>query len=142
MRLDGKDARERFAAQKVARLATVSADGVPHLVPVTFAVSGDAIFFAIDHKPKTTTDLRRLRNIRANPAVAFLTDRYDDDWAQLWWVRADGVARILTEPSERATPVRLLQDKYGQYREHPPSGVVVSTTVTGWHGWAARDDPP
>jgi PPOX class probable F420-dependent enzyme len=137
MRLGEKDAWERFAAARVARLATVDGDGAPHLVPVTFAVSGDAIFFAVDHKPKTTTDLRRLRNIEANPAVAFLVDRYDDDWTNLWWVRADGVARTLTQPDECAGPVRLLQDKYPQYREHPPSGVVVSTTVIAWHGWSA-----
>jgi PPOX class probable F420-dependent enzyme len=137
VRLGEKDARERFAAARVARLATVDGDCVPHLVPVTFAVGGDAIFFAVDHKPKTTTDLRRLRNIEANPTVAFLVDRYDDDWRNLWWVRADGVARALTEPDERAGPVRLLQDKYPQYREHPPAGVVVRATVTAWHGWSA-----
>jgi PPOX class probable F420-dependent enzyme len=133
MRLDGEESRRRFAAARVARLATAGADGVPHLVPVTFVVDGEEIFFAVDHKPKSTTDLRRLRNIEANPAVSFLADEYDEDWTRLWWVRADGRARLL-DAEER--PVRLLREKYAQYREHPPAGVVVATAVTAWHGWS------
>jgi PPOX class probable F420-dependent enzyme len=137
MRLDEKQARERFAAARVARFATVSGDGLPHLVPVTFVVSGDTVFFAVDHKPKSTANLRRLRNIEANPAVTVLVDSYDEDWTRLWWVRVDGLARILTTLEARAEPVRLLQAKYAQYREQPPSGVVVSTAITAWHGWTA-----
>ncbi|HEV7973889.1 TIGR03668 family PPOX class F420-dependent oxidoreductase [Amycolatopsis sp.] len=136
MRLGETAARQRFVAARVARLATSGADGVPHLVPVTFAVVGDEIVFAIDHKPKSTTDLRRLRNIEANSAVSFLADEYDEDWARLWWVRADGVARILSAAADRAGPVRRLREKYPQYRDRPPAGVVVATTVSAWHGWS------
>ncbi|MCU1680355.1 MAG: class F420-dependent oxidoreductase [Amycolatopsis sp.] len=139
MRLGPDAARARFAEARVATLATVGVDGVPHLVPVTFAVAGDAIFFVVDHKPKTTTDLRRLRNIAANPAVSFLVDVYDEDWTALWWARADGVARALGDPADRVEPVRALQSKYAQYRERPPTGVVVATTVARWSGWAATD---
>jgi PPOX class probable F420-dependent enzyme len=142
MRLDDEEARKRFVAARVARLATAGVDGVPHLVPVTFAVVGDEIFFAVDHKPKTTTDLRRLRNIAANPAVSFLTDEYDDDWARLWWVRADGAARLLDTTADRAAPVRRLQEKYPQYHDHPPTGVVVATTVSTWHGWSSTGHSP
>jgi PPOX class probable F420-dependent enzyme len=137
MRLGDEEARKRFVAARVARLATAGADGVPHLVPVTFAVVGDVIFFAVDHKPKTTTDLRRLRNIAANPAVSFLADEYDEDWAHLWWVRADGTARLLETAADRAAPVRRLQEKYPQYRDHPPTGIVVATTVSTWRGWSS-----
>jgi PPOX class probable F420-dependent enzyme len=136
MRLGVAAARQRFVAARVARLATSGADGVPHLVPVTFAVVGDEIVFAIDHKPKSTNDLRRLRNIGANPAVSFLADEYDEDWARLWWVRADGVARILGDAADRAGPVRRLREKYPQYQDRPPTGVVVATTVSAWHGWS------
>jgi PPOX class probable F420-dependent enzyme len=141
MRIGPESARSRFAEARVARLATAGADGVPHLVPVTFAVAGDAVFFVVDHKPKTTTNLRRLRNIAANPAVSFLVDHYDEDWTALWWVRADGVARVLSDPDDRAEPVRVLQEKYAQYREHPPTGVVVASTVATWRGWTAADTP-
>ena len=90
MRLAEDEARRRLAAARVARLATVGGPGSPHLVPVTFAVAGDRIYSAVDAKPKTTRDLRRLRNIRADPRVAVLADHYDEDWSRLWWARADG----------------------------------------------------
>lgn len=131
MRLDPAEARARFVAARVARLATVSADGQPHLVPVTFAVSGDEIVFAVDHKPKSTHALRRLANIAANPAVTFLADAYDEDWTRLWWARADGTATV-----EEPGPVPLLVAKYPQYAERPPEGPVVRTRVTRWSGWA------
>ena len=105
MKIPAALAREKFLASPVARLATASPAGVPHLVPVTFAcVAGadDWLVFAVDHKPKTTTRLRRLANIESNPSVTFLVDEYDDDWSRLWWVRADAQARLLgAEPGAR-----------------------------------------
>ena len=73
------EARVRFAGARVARLATTGSDGQPHLVPITFAVDGDLICTAVDYKPKTTPNLRRLRNIQQNPRVALLADHYADD---------------------------------------------------------------
>ncbi|GLY36956.1 PPOX class F420-dependent oxidoreductase [Amycolatopsis sp. NBRC 101858] len=129
-----EEARERFSAARVARLATVSAAGIPHLVPVTFAVRGDEVAFAVDHKPKSTVALRRLANIAENPAVCFLADGYDEDWSRLWWARADGSARVLPPGAE---PVSWLVEKYEQYRERPPEHAVVVTTVHTWSGWAS-----
>ncbi|WP_206794955.1 TIGR03668 family PPOX class F420-dependent oxidoreductase [Amycolatopsis sp. MtRt-6] len=128
-----EEARDRFAAARVARLATVSAEGTPHLVPVTFAVRGDTVVFAVDHKPKSTTALRRLRNIAANPAVCFLADGYAEDWSRLWWARADGVARVEPPGGE---PVSWLVAKYEQYVARPPEHAVVVTDVHRWSGWA------
>lgn len=133
MRLTAAQARERFAAARVARLATVSAAGVPHLVPVTFAVLGDRVVFAVDHKPKSTTRLRRLDNIRARPDVCLLADVYDDDWEQLWWARADGTATVRDEDAEA---VDALAARYPPYAETRPAGPVVSVAVTAWTGWA------
>ena len=84
-------ARALFAAARVARLATVTPDGSPHVVPIVFAVDGDTIYTAVDGKPKRSRQLQRLANIAAHPRVTVLADRYDEDWSQLWWVRADGV---------------------------------------------------
>jgi len=134
------DARLVFAAARVARLATADARGVPHLVPLVFAVDGDVVVSAVDAKPKRTTALRRLANVRANPHVALLADHYDDaDWAALWWVRADGTARVL-EPGDAAARrgVALLRQRYAQYRERPPEGPVLEVAVTRWSGWRAR----
>jgi PPOX class probable F420-dependent enzyme len=119
----------------VARLATVGAAGQPHLVPVTFAVDGDRVYTAVDAKPKTTARLRRLRNIAENPRVALLADHYAEDWATLWWVRADGLASLLDRPADMAVPLQLLAARYPQYRATPPPGPVVSIQVTRWTGW-------
>ena len=131
-------ARERFAASRVARLATVGADGRPHLVPIVFALDGDRVYHAVDHKPKRTTKLRRLDNIAANPRVAVLVDAYDDaDWSRLWWARADGVARVLQGGADARAAVALLSDRYPQYRAAPPCGPVVAIDVEHWTGWSA-----
>lgn len=128
-------ARDRFAAARVARLATADESGRPLLVPVTFALDGDIAYFAVDHKPKTTRDLRRLRNIAVNPQVSLLVDEYSDDWTQLWWVRADGTATILRDPATFTEPNRLLAAKYPQYQQFPPQGPVVRIHLTHWADW-------
>ncbi|WP_280271355.1 TIGR03668 family PPOX class F420-dependent oxidoreductase [Nocardia wallacei] len=141
MRLDEQDALRRFRAARVARLATVSATGQPHLVPVTFAVAPDApiVVIAVDHKPKTTTNLRRLRNIAAHDRVSVLADEYDEDWTQLWWVRADGRARILTEDADRDAPIAWLTAKYPQYQGNRPQGPVIRIDADAVTGWSYSD---
>jgi len=134
MRLPASEARARFADARVARLATVSAAGVPHLVPITFAVLGERIVFVIDDKPKSTTRLRRLDNIAARPSVCVLADEYDDDWRRLWWARADGTATVLTADVQA---IDALAARYLPYRERRPGGPVVSIEVITWTGWAA-----
>jgi PPOX class probable F420-dependent enzyme len=137
MRLAEEDVRRRLAGARVAYLATVSEQGRPHLVPVTFDLTDSVLVIAVDHKPKSTANLRRLRNIAGNDRVSVLAEHYDDDhWAALWWARADGRATVLTEETERADPVRRLCAKYPQYRAEPPVGPVIRIAVDGWSGWA------
>ena len=138
--MDAAAARSRFAAARVARLATADADGRPHIVPVVFALDGATLYTAVDDvKPKATQRLKRLRNIAANPAVALLADHYDDDWSALWWVRADGTARIVDPAEPEAERARaLLAERYPQYRAAPPPGPVVAVAVERWTGWAAE----
>lgn len=135
--MTSEDARERFAAARVARLATADSAGVPHLVPITFAVRADLIVFAVDDKPKDSVDLRRLRNIAANPAVTVLVDVYEEDWTRLWWARADGLATVAREDAARADSLRALCAKYPVYARTPPRGPVVHIAVTRWSGWSA-----
>jgi PPOX class probable F420-dependent enzyme len=129
--------RGSVTAAPVARLATVDADGRPHLVPCCFALDGEVAYSVVDHKPKRTVALRRLDNIAANPAVCLLVDHYDDDWSTLWWVRFDGTGRVVTEGPEHERAIALLMDKYPQYRATPPSGAVVAIDVTAVRSWAA-----
>jgi PPOX class probable F420-dependent enzyme len=130
------EARARFAAARVARLATADAAGRPHLVPVAFAVAEDTIYSAVDAKPKRTRALRRLANVRENPAVSLLVDHWDeDDWAALWWVRADGRGRVIaSEDAEARRAVELLRERYPRQRD---AGEVLAVEVERWSGWAA-----
>lgn len=128
-------APERFAAARVARLATVSAAGDPHLVPIVFAVAGDTIYSAVDGKPKRTTRLRRLDNIAAHPRVSVLADHYDDDWSALWWVRADGTATVA---GESPLAVAALRAKYPQYDAVGLGGPFLHIAVDRWTAWSAR----
>jgi PPOX class probable F420-dependent enzyme len=136
LKLTASEARHRFATVRVARLATTGPAGRPHLVPITFALDGDRIYTAVDAKPKTTANLRRLRNIGADPRVAVLADNYSDDWDALWWARADGLASILGEPDGRARPLELLAARYPQYQVSAPAGPVIAIAVERWTGWA------
>lgn len=140
--MGGFDPKVGFSRSPIARLATSAADGTPHLVPVVFAVGGgpdgehDVIYTAVDAKPKSTRRLRRLANIESNPQVSLLVDHYDDDWAQLWWVRADGVAAIHTGEAMEVG-LALLRAKYPQYQTVSLSGPVIAVTVHRWSAWHA-----
>jgi PPOX class probable F420-dependent enzyme len=133
-------ARELLGGARVARLATVAPDGRPRLVPIAFVLAGDVIYHAVDDKPKATRRLARLADLAADPRAAVLADHYEDDWSALWWVRADGRARLLedvgaTEPSHA---LDLLAERYAQYRARRPAGPVVALDIERISGWAAR----
>jgi PPOX class probable F420-dependent enzyme len=127
--------RARVAGAQVGRLATVDPDGRPHLVPCCFVLAGDTIYSAVDGKPKSTTALRRLANLRANARAALLVDHYADDWSTLWWVRLDGDGRVLDPGAEQDRALSLLLAKYDQYRTVPLPGPVLAIDVTTWRAW-------
>jgi PPOX class probable F420-dependent enzyme len=131
------DAAAMFAESPVAMLATVGPDGAPHVVPVVFAVHNDVVYTAVDAKRKSTRRLRRLVNIENNPRVSLLVDHYEDDWARLWWVRADGDAAIHYSGEEMATGYFLLRRKYVQYQRIALDGPVVTVDVKKWSSWQA-----
>jgi PPOX class probable F420-dependent enzyme len=131
--------RRRVGAARVARLATVDADGHPHLVPICFALLGDTVYSAVDHKPKRGTRLRRFDNVRASGHACVLVDEYDEDWSRLWWVRLDGYGRVVTDATEAARAVAALADRYPQYTGRPPHEPVLAVVVTHWSGWAATE---
>lgn len=142
MRLSAEQARARFADSPVAVLGTVDAAGAAHLVPVTYVVWGDRVFITIDDKPKRTQDLKRLRNIAANPRVCLLAQHYQDEWSGLWWVRADGTARVINPGELPFGVLGGLVGRYAWYRTHTPNGPVIEVTVETWSGWAFAESPP
>ena len=138
--LDVAEARRRFTAARVARLATLRADGRPHLVPIVFAMDGDTIYSIADPKPKDGLDLLRHRNIAASPDVSVLVDLYDESWERLWWVRADGTARVAAAGADREAAIRLLREKYPQYATWTtPFGAATVIHVVRWVGWGLAD---
>ncbi|MBF9069397.1 TIGR03668 family PPOX class F420-dependent oxidoreductase [Streptacidiphilus fuscans] len=139
MRLTSEECRSRLERARSARLATASAAGAPHLVPITFVCERDRLYFAIDHKPKSASELRRLANIRENPQVSVLVDHYDEDWTQLWWVRVDGHAEIGEHGPERERALDLLAAKYRAYRETRPEGALVTIAIEHITGWQYQD---
>lgn len=137
MRLDPAEAKARFAASPVARLATAGRDGRPHVVPCTFAIDDlGRIVIGIDNKPKTSINLRRLRNISENPQVSLIADHYDNDWNQLWWARADGTAAIERSGAAHQAHWSQLTSKYPQYDGQVLEGPMILVTVESWSGWA------
>jgi PPOX class probable F420-dependent enzyme len=148
--MNGDQARRRFSAARVGRLATVTPSGMPHLVPVVFALADDYLYTAVDSKPKTTMALQRLSNIDATGRASLLVDEYAEDWSTLWWVRVDGSAQVLAvgnapqrtaltwgRPEQVHTAVQALTHKYPQYIDQPPLGPVIAVRLTRWQWWEA-----
>lgn len=106
-------------------------------MPICFALAGEVLYSAVDRKPKRSPRLKRLENIRANPAVTVLVDHYEDDWSRLWWVRLRGRGRVLEDGEERARALALLADKYTQYRAEPPVDAVIAIDLDEWREWHA-----
>ena len=130
--------RQLAESARVGHLGTISADGQPHVVPVCFVLVGETAYSAVDQKPKRTTQLRRIANVTATGHACLLVDQYSEDWTALWWVRADGVARVLAPEDEEAVrAVDRLVARYAQYREARPHGPVLAVDVDRWSGWSA-----
>ena len=136
--------RELVEAARVGRLATVRPSGGPHLVPVTFAVlNPHVVVTAVDHKPKRSANLQRLRNIEANPHVCLLIDHYDDDdWASLWWIRLDGTARTVRDEPDRSAHAEALVAKYEAYAGRAPVGPVIAIDIQTVTTWNLDSGPP
>jgi PPOX class probable F420-dependent enzyme len=135
------EALRKLREARVGRLATVRPDGTPHVIPFVFALVEDGnelrVYWAVDDKPKKRADIQRLDNIRANPAVEFVIDGYDEDWRRLWWVRASGRGRIVTTDDERARAIDALAEKYPRYLESPSAAALVAIDVYRLAEWSA-----
>lgn len=127
----------RLVSARSAVLGTIDRRGRPHLVPIVFAYREERLYTAVDRKPKSTYRLKRLRNIETNPRVSVLVDHYAEDWSRLWWIRMDGVARVLAESIHARTAIRLLAGKYESYEVDPPPGPVIEVTITQVRAWSA-----
>jgi PPOX class probable F420-dependent enzyme len=144
--MDRGEAIARLRSARVGRLATVTADARPHVVPFVFAIVERDLdvlaYWAVDRKPKRTERLQRLRNLERNPAAEFVVDGYEEDWRALWWVRASGTGRVVDDASrERAAALDALASKYPRYASEPPPGPVVAIDIDRISGWRAKPEP-
>jgi PPOX class probable F420-dependent enzyme len=121
-------AEERFALAPIGRLATVTATGRPHLVPVCFALHHGRVVTAVDAKPKQTRDVARLANVRATGRASVLVDHYEDDWSALWWVRVSGTASVV----DGRHPALTRFPAYEQTGAVAATIVLEPAAVTGW----------
>jgi coenzyme F420-0:L-glutamate ligase/coenzyme F420-1:gamma-L-glutamate ligase len=125
-------------AQRLARFATVDEQGRPHVVPICFAYHDGTVYSVLDAKPKRVPvrELRRVRNLIANPNVQLVFDRYEEDWTRLAYVQLRGIARVIEAGPEQAEAVRLLRERYEQYKtmdlEDAP---VIGVTIEGFVSW-------
>lgn len=134
------EARAFVEQARRAHLATASADGAPHVIPVCFALLDDAtVVFAVDDKPKARgRKLKRLANLEANPRFALVVDRWDEDWGRLGYVLLSGRGALVEDPARRASAVRALRARYPQYVEmdlDPERHPVVALDVERVHVW-------
>jgi PPOX class probable F420-dependent enzyme len=123
---------------RVGRLATADAAGRPLVVPVCYVFDGARCYSAVDGKPKSTRNLRRLRNIAENPQVSLVVDVWDEDWRNLAWVIVEGRAEILTGGAAFTDAVDRLVAKYPQYRTlqlDRQQGAVVAVTADRILAW-------
>jgi PPOX class probable F420-dependent enzyme len=133
-------ARRFVAEAPVGRFATVDQQGAPHIIPICFALVGDHLYSVVDQKPKRTTRLQRLRNIEANPSVALVIDRYSDDWSQLAWVMVRGDASVIESGEEYALALRVLREKYPQYRSMDLDGrPMIRLSPDRVNAWGIED---
>ena len=135
--MNEQEAWKRLTGGAAARLATVDPAGQPHLVPFVFVVDERSIISVVDHKPKRTRELQRLRNISVHPRVSVLVDHYEEDWSRLWWVRADGQARVVREGAELEKCITLLTGSYPQYELNRPQGPAIVIDIERITGWSA-----
>jgi coenzyme F420-0:L-glutamate ligase / coenzyme F420-1:gamma-L-glutamate ligase len=136
-----------LSAARLAHLATADASGAPHNVPLCFWFDGARFYFVLDEKPKSRPgrELKRMRNIAANPRVALVVDQYEEDWTHLAYVLVRGMAAVVEEPQEYMLALRYLRDKYVQYRSmalQPDQNAIVRIDPAHVHVWGARFAAP
>jgi PPOX class probable F420-dependent enzyme len=121
---------------RVARLGLLDDHDAPRVLPVTFVLHGEALFSAIDDKPKRSVEPARIRFLRRRPEAALTVDRYEDDWSMLAWVQVLGRVEILSVTAEPGA-VEALRSKYPQYRTRSPSGPLLKLVPGRALCWSA-----
>ena len=137
--------QDRFLrSARTGHLATADAKGRPQVVPVCFVFDGQAIYSVLDAKPKTTPlrQLRRVKNILANPQVSLVVDHYEEDWDKLQYILVSGDAELLESGEEWALAIAMLREKYPQYQAMDlDQNPVIKITPVRYSPWSPQPQP-
>jgi len=114
---------EFVEGQRVARLATVHADGTPHVVPISTVLDVDRLIFASER------ETQKVHNLRGDPHVALVFDDYGEDWAALRQVVVFGRAMVIESGPEFERGRGLLYEKFEQYEPVAPIDQGTSVIV-------------
>lgn len=124
--------RDFIEPLRVARVATVDADGVAHNVPICPLLDGENVYFG------TGADSRKVRNIRANSSATITFDEYSDAWSRLSGIMLQGKARIVNRQQFRRLRKKLYA-KYLQYETDSPleeeTAVIVEIVPSRKFSW-------
>jgi PPOX class probable F420-dependent enzyme len=133
-------ARGLLESAPVARLGMLDDEGSPRVLPVVFAVSGETLVTAVDHKPKRRpgAELARVKWLRARPRAALTVDRYDEDWSRLAWIQALGAVQV-TDAANAPEAIASLTERYPQYRVQVPAGPVLVLSPDRLLWWRAAE---
>ena len=127
-------ARELVITAPVARLGLLDERDRPRVLPVTFAVFDDALWSAIDRKPKRMAEPARVRRLRRRPEATLLVDAYFDDWSRLEWVELSGRVSIV-DADDGGDALEALVAKYPQYGSEPPPGPLLRLAPERFACW-------
>jgi PPOX class probable F420-dependent enzyme len=135
-------ARNLVERSPVGHLSYLDERDRPRVLPVTYAVSGEAMWTAIDRKPKQAPPERiaRVRYLRRRPEAALCVDHYEDDWSRLAWVQAIGSVEVFEPGSpgdEERSALALLARKYPAYASDAPDGPLIAVRPDRLLCWRA-----
>jgi PPOX class probable F420-dependent enzyme len=126
-------AADLVARERVCRVATVNAEGQPHLVPVCHAFAGGKLYIG------SGDDGAKVRNLKANPKITVTVDLYSDHWASLKGVMVQGRAKLIERGPAFQRAKKKLYEKYSQYAKEaalaPSDSVIVEITPTHVFSW-------
>ena len=137
--------QDRFLrSARTGHLATADAKGRPQVVPVCFVFDGQAIYSVLDAKPKTTPlrQLRRVKNILANPQVSLVVDHYEENWDKLQYILVSGDAELLESDEKWVVAIAMLREKYPQYQAMDlDQNPVIKITPVRYSPWSPQPQP-
>ena len=121
---------------RVSRVATASADGVPHAVPVCHVLAGQKLYFG------SGNDGTKIRNLKANPRITVIVDEYSDHWSSLKGAMIQGRARLIERGPEFTGARARLYEKYPQYQKEAAlatsDSIIIEVTPKRIFTWGLK----